>query len=182
MTRVVAKKNWRNTNAALAMLVGVVATALPVAALAYMPNPDRKPYIDHSKEVMLGVDAADQVFAYATIKPLKDKSYNVHFRCEHNARGPASATYTVKLRQGNVELYTISQRCDLGGTSGVSIQNIPVAQWGGARGEIDRQVDLTALIDKVDNIEFWANLGSSPPVGMTCVKQEGPACVIYMRQ
>jgi len=172
------KKKLLQARIALVLLMGGVVTIMPTATFARMPNPDTRPYPDHTKVVTLGVDAARQVFAYATVSPLQSKNYRVQFRCEHGDTGDSHANYTVKFREGNVDLFTVSQRCDVGSVAAINSIKVGHNKYDEP---YHRDVDLSSVIDKVDNIQLFANLGSGPSPGMVCVKMEGPASCVEWR-
>jgi hypothetical protein len=130
-------------------------SALP--AEARMPNPYRSAWVDHTKGFSFGADAANQVFATGTVTPLGNGKFRFHLKCEHNDPGRANAAYTIQFLSGLKVLHSYTKRCNLLGSSTVSIQGMQIGKSGGDRREYNQDLDLSRVINRIDSIELVAN-------------------------
>src|SRR4051812_13331690 len=91
-------------------------SASPVFA---MPNPDIKPYTNHSAEVSLGVDVAPQHSATVRVAPEGNNKFAINLRCENGEPGGSTdAIFVVEFRAGDQVLRNFSKECHLSRAKG----------------------------------------------------------------
>jgi hypothetical protein len=170
----------RVTSSMIAAVVGCFALSVvtPGPAFAEMKSPYETPWLDHSKGFRVGADAAPQLFATGSVTPMDGGKFHYHLRCEHNTVGNATANFTLEFLSGTKVVYSHVKVCALGGSGSISVGGIVVGQYGGSRPEFDFNLDLSQVIDQVDNIKFWAKQGIDLRPGARCKLAVDGSCIV----
>jgi hypothetical protein len=164
----------------IAAVVGCFALSAvtPLPAFATMVSPYHRAWLDHSMEFRVGADAAPQLFATGTVTPLGRGKFRYHLKCEHNDVGDAIGNFTLEFRSGNKVVYSFVKVCVLGGSGSIAVQGIVLGKYGGSRPEFDYTLDLSQVIDQIDNIWFWAKPGIDLRPGARCKLAVDGSCIV----
>ena len=114
-------------------------------AVARMPNPDIKPFTDHSKPISLKAEAAPEHFAIVWVVPQGAGRFTINIKCENeHARERTDAIFYVEFRAGDEILYHFSKECHL-----------PPKKTGPQQTQLlTDTVDLSQVIEGVSNVRF----------------------------